>query len=152
MGAPTSAEPRNPHSCHHHPSSPPTGAYCHLAPQCLLGSSLPSHNRELLSASHSIPGGRDNVLSTGKSSNSSSSSNAATDLTSFVESVLSEVEALVVCGVELDAGAADIVAIYEICEVSIDVFLQRSRCLEESWVMVSGDRIRKCEDGACKKA
>ena len=58
---------------------------------------------------YKVQEGESNALSTGKSSNSSSSSNAAAGLMSFVESVLlSEVVALVVCGVEPDAGAPDI--------------------------------------------
>jgi len=105
----TSAELRNPHSCHRRPSSPPIDAYYHLVPQCLLVSSLPSQSQLHMSPSSILPARyRANALSTGKSSNSSSSSNAAAGLTSFDESVLSEVVAFV-CGAAPEAGAADIV-------------------------------------------
>jgi hypothetical protein len=48
-----------------------------------------------------------NVLSTGKSSNSSSSSNAAAGFVSFVESALLSVAVALVVGGAPDAGAAD---------------------------------------------
>jgi hypothetical protein len=55
-----------------------------------------------------------NVLSTGKSSNSSSSSKAAAGFVSFVGSVLlSAVVAFAVCGAPPEVGAPDILYGYE---------------------------------------
>jgi len=47
-GWPTSVAPKSLHSCHHHPSSPPTDVYCHQVLLYLLGSSLPSRNHQHL--------------------------------------------------------------------------------------------------------
>jgi hypothetical protein len=60
-----------------------------------------------------------NVLSTGKSSNSSSSSKAAAGFVSFVSVPLSVVVALVVGGAAPEAGAADIVKRAEVIEVVV---------------------------------
>lgn len=114
----TSAARRSPRSYHRHPSSPPTGAYYYLqVPRCLPATSLPTQRSAFqfstLSSRYPHTAERDqkesNALSTGKSSNSSSSSNAAAGFPSFDGGAfLSGEPVFFAAGAAPDVGAADI--------------------------------------------
>ncbi len=117
---PTSVAPRSLRLYHHHPSSPPIDVCCHQVLRYLLASSLPSHIISDCLPNHLSPCHEfvdpqrgvyeDNVLSTGKSSNSSSSSNAAAGFVSFVGSAFLSVVVALAAGAAPEAGAADMVA------------------------------------------
>jgi hypothetical protein len=77
---------------------------------------------------------RHNILSTGKSSNSSSSSNAAAGFTSFDESALFSDDVALVAGAVPAFGAADMI---KECEMDFEGVIS-----EELGVQVSGERLR----------
>jgi hypothetical protein len=81
-----------------------------------------------------VDGIRHNILSTGKSSNSSSSSNAAAGFTSFDESALFSDDVALVVGTAPAFGAADMI---KECEMDFEGVIS-----EELGVQVSGERLR----------
>ena len=81
-----------------------------------------------------VDGIRNNILSTGKSSNSSSSSNAAAGFTSFDESALFSDDVALVVGAAPAFGAADMI---KECEMDFEGVIS-----EELSVQVSGERLR----------